>query len=154
MLFEISQVTINPIILVVIGFVIGILGGFFGVGGGFLAGPLLFSAGMPMNMVVGTDLAHMTGKSIVAAKRHSLLGHIDLKLGGLMVLGTIIGVESGAQIIERLKESSNVDMVIGVSCILISITYLSGMTKTGCSTSSIIFKTRSSSSSLSITDGS
>ena len=68
-----------------IGFVIGILGGFFGVGGSFLAGPALFSVGMPMNLVVGTDLCHIVGKSIVAAKKHRTLGNVDLKLGMLMV---------------------------------------------------------------------
>jgi hypothetical protein len=72
--FEISGVVINPLFLIAIGFVVGILGGFFGVGGGFLAGPLLFWSGVPTNIVVGTDLAHMTGKSIVAAKRHRALG--------------------------------------------------------------------------------
>ena len=79
--FPISGVTINPLYLIGIGFLVGILGGFFGVGGGFIAGPLLFWTGVPINVVVGTDLAHMTGKSIVAAKRHRTLGHVDFKLG-------------------------------------------------------------------------
>ena len=59
--FPISGVTINPFILVGIGFMVGVLGGFFGVGGGFLAGPFMFWSGVPINFVVGTDLAHMTG---------------------------------------------------------------------------------------------
>jgi uncharacterized membrane protein YfcA len=90
------------------------LGGFFGVGGGFLAGPMMFWVGVPMNFVVGTDLAHMTGKSIVAARRHRSLGHVDLKLGALMVAGTVVGVEIGAQIIESLQEAGNIDLVIGL----------------------------------------
>ena len=55
--FQISGVVINPLYLVGIGFLVGILGGFFGVGGGFLAGPLLLWTGVPANLVVGTDLA-------------------------------------------------------------------------------------------------
>lgn len=117
--FPISGVTINPLVLVGIGFLVGILGGFFGVGGGFIAGPLLFWTGMPINMVVGTDLAHMTGKSIVAAKRHRTLGHVDVKLGAIMVIGTIIGVEIGAQTIEVLEAAGSVDLVIGVAYIII-----------------------------------
>ena len=113
MFFPIAGVDINPLFLVFIGFVVGVLGGFFGVGGGFLAGPLLFLSKVPMNFVIGTDLAHMTGKSIVAAKRHSLLGHVDVKLGVLMILGTVPGIEIGAQIIELLKDSANIDMIIG-----------------------------------------
>ncbi len=117
--FPITGVTINPLFLAGIGFLVGILGGFFGVGGGFIAGPLMFWAGVPMNFVVGTDLAHMTGKSIVAAKRHRALGHVDVKLGFVMVVGTVIGVEIGARVIEALEAIGLVDRVIGVAYITI-----------------------------------
>lgn len=117
--FPITGVTINPFFLIGIGFIVGMLGGFFGVGGGFLAGPLMFWSGVPMNFVVGTDLAHMTGKSIVAAKRHRTLGHVDIKLGALMIVGTIIGVEIGANIIEALENAGNIDQVIGITYIII-----------------------------------
>lgn len=112
--FPIAGVTVDPIALVVIGFLVGVLGGFFGVGGGFLAAPFMFWIGVPMNFVVGTDLAHMTGKSIVAFKRHRALGHVDVKLGLVMVAGTTVGVEIGAQIIEALEARQTVDLVVGV----------------------------------------
>ncbi|MCB9006742.1 MAG: sulfite exporter TauE/SafE family protein [Ardenticatenaceae bacterium] len=117
--FPISGVTINPLFLIVIGFLVGVLGGFFGVGGGFIASPMMFWAGVPMNFVVGTDLAHMTGKSIVAARRHRILGHVDVKLGFFMVVGTVIGVEIGAQIIEALENTGNIDQVIGITYIFV-----------------------------------
>src|SRR5437588_10365117 len=97
-----------------IGFIVGMLGGFFGVGGSFLAGPALFSVGVPMNFVVGTDLAHIVGKSIVAARKHRTLGNIDLKLGLIMVIGTIGGVEAGAQLIQQLKRAAHIDSVVGL----------------------------------------
>ena len=120
--FPISGVTISPLLLAGIGFLVGILGGFFGVGGGFIAGPLMFWAGVPMNFVVGTDLAHMTGKSIVAARRHRALGHVDVKLGLVMVIGTIVGVEGGAQILEALEATGRMDLVIGLTYIVILLT--------------------------------
>jgi uncharacterized membrane protein YfcA len=120
--FPITGVTLNPLLLAGIGFFVGILGGFFGVGGGFIAGPLMFWSGVPMNFVVGTDLAHMTGKSIVAARRHRALGHVDIKLGLVMVAGTILGVEGGARTIEALESAGIVDLVIGVSYVLILLT--------------------------------
>jgi uncharacterized membrane protein YfcA len=120
--FPIAGVTVNPLLLAGIGFLVGVLGGFFGVGGGFIAGPLMFWAGVPMNFVVGTDLAHMTGKSIVAAKRHRALGHVDVKLGLVMVMGTIPGIESGARVIEALKVVGAVDVVIGLAYVLILLT--------------------------------
>ena len=113
MYFPIADVTLNPVYLIGLGFVVGILGGFFGVGGSFLAGPALFAAGVPMNFVVGTDLTHIVGKSIVAARRHSILGNIDLRLAGIMVVGTILGSEAGVQAIEALKRHAHVDIVVG-----------------------------------------
>jgi uncharacterized membrane protein YfcA len=119
MYFPIADVTVNPIFLAGVGFLVGLLGGFFGVGGGFLAGPMMFLFGVPMNFVVGTDLAHMTGKSIVAARRHRVLGHVDIKLGILMVLGTVPGIELGARLIERLEATGNIDLVVGLAYVVI-----------------------------------
>lgn len=119
MYFPISDVTINPVFLAGVGFLVGLLGGFFGVGGGFLAGPMMFLSGVPMNFVVGTDLAHMTGKSIVAARRHRVLGHVDVRLGLLMVLGTIPGIEIGAQLIESLEATGFIDQVVGIAYIVV-----------------------------------
>jgi hypothetical protein len=119
MYFPISEVTVNPVFLAGVGFLVGLLGGFFGVGGGFLAGPMMFLAGVPMNFVVGTDLAHMTGKSIVAARRHRVLGHVDIKLGLLMVAGTVPGIELGARIVEGLESAGNIDLTIGLAYVVI-----------------------------------
>jgi len=117
--FPVAGVTVSPLLLAGIGFLVGILGGFFGVGGGFIAGPLMFWAGVPMNFVVGTDLAHMTGKSIVAARRHRALGHVDIKLGLVMVAGTVPGVECGARVVEALKTVGAVDVAIGLAYVII-----------------------------------
>jgi hypothetical protein len=121
--FPISHTHIDPVWLVLTGFVVGLFGGFFGVGGSFLAGPALFGFGVPMNFVVGTDLAHIVGKSIVAARKHGTLGNIDMKLAGFMVIGTVVGVEGGAQMIQWLKKTAHIDIVVGVSfiCILLGI---------------------------------
>jgi uncharacterized membrane protein YfcA len=112
--FPISGQHINPLYLATLGFVVGIFGGFFGVGGSFLAGPGLFVAGLPMNWVVGTDLAHIVGKSIVAMRGHLVRGNVDMKLGLIMAGGTIIGTEAGAQVIQHLKQLKLVNVVVGV----------------------------------------
>ncbi len=117
--FPISGVDINPIYLIFVGFVVGVLGGFFGVGGSFIAGPALRAVGLDWNFTVGTDLAHMVGKSVVAAKRHRALGNIDLKLGCIMVIGTIGGAEVGAQLIEMLKRAGNVNYVVSLVSIVV-----------------------------------
>src|SRR2546427_1094223 len=119
MTFPISGTHIDPIYLIAIGFVVGILGGFFGVGGSFLAGPALFAVGVPMNFVVGADLAHIVGKSIVAARKHRALGNIDMKLGLIMVAGTIVGVETGAQVIQWLKRTAHIDWAVGLTFVAV-----------------------------------
>jgi uncharacterized protein len=119
MFFPISNSHINPLYLAAVGFVIGILGGFFGVGGSFIAGPALRLMGVDWNYAVGTDLAHIVGKSIVAARKHRTLGNVDLKLGMIMALGTIGGAEGGAQLIQALKRAGNVNTVVSWVAIVV-----------------------------------
>lgn len=128
MYFPISEVTISPLLLAAVGLLVGLLGGFFGVGGGFLAAPTMLLLGVPANFVVGTDLAHMTGKSIVAARRHRALGHVDLRLGLLMIVGTMVGIEAGAQIIELLKKQASGTLEITLNTIyLVLLLSISGL---------------------------
>ena len=117
--FPISGTDVSPVYLVTVGFLIGIMGGFFGVGGSFIAGPALRAMGMHWNFAVGTDLAHIVGKSVVAAKRHRALGNVDLRLGLIMASGTILGAECGAQLIQYLKHRGNVDFVVSIVSIVI-----------------------------------
>ena len=119
MFFPISGAHISPIYLVTVGFLIGILGGFFGVGGSFIAGPALRLVGLDWNFAVGTDLAHIVGKSVVAAKRHRALGNVDLRLGLVMAVGTIAGAEGGAQLIQMLKRAGNVNFVVSIVSIVV-----------------------------------
>jgi uncharacterized membrane protein YfcA len=119
MFFPISGAHISPIYLAIVGFIIGILGGFFGVGGSFIAGPALRAVGLDWNFAVGTDLAHIVGKSVVAAKRHRALGNVDLRLGLIMAIGTIGGAEVGAQLIQMLKRAGNVNLVVSVVSIAV-----------------------------------
>jgi uncharacterized membrane protein YfcA len=119
MFFPISNSHISPIYLAIVGFLIGILGGFFGVGGSFIAGPALRVMGVDWNFAVGTDLAHIVGKSVVAAKRHRALGNVDLRLGLIMALGTIGGAECGAQLIQALKRAGNVNFVVSIVSIAV-----------------------------------
>src|SRR5438132_2915169 len=121
MFFPISGAHISPIYLVIVGFVIGILGGFFGVGGSFIAGPALRVVGLDWNFAVGTDLAHIVGKSVVAVRQHRAFGNVDLRLGFFMAIGTIGGAEIGAQFIQMLKRAGNVNLVVSIVSIVVYI---------------------------------
>jgi len=95
---------INCIVFIGTGFIIGILSGLFGVGGGFLLVPLLnivFS--VPYNIAIGSSLLQMVGTSASSTLKHRGYGYIDYKLAGFILIGSIIGVELGARVLMHLK---------------------------------------------------
>jgi uncharacterized protein len=98
--------------LLLIGFSVGVIGGFFGMGGAWMVTPGLNILGFPMAFAIGTDMAHMAGKSIVSTMRHAKFGNVDYKLGGLMVVGTVIGIECGAQLVMWLESRGTVEPVV------------------------------------------
>lgn len=98
--------------LVILGFGVGVIGGFFGIGGGWMVTPGLNILGFPMAYAIGTDLAHMAGKSLVSTLRHARFGNVDFRLGALMVAGTIVGFEAGAQTVMWLERLGKVDLYV------------------------------------------
>ena len=66
----IAEIEFSVILLLTIGFCVGTLGGFFGVGGAWIVTPALNIFGFNMSFAIGTDLAHIFGKSIIATKKH------------------------------------------------------------------------------------
>src|SRR3972149_7626481 len=114
-----SGVSINPYLLILIGFCVGVLGGFFGVGGSWMVTPALNIFGFPMVYAIGTDLAHIMGKSIVATLKHRLLGNIDFKLGALMIPGTVAGVETGKRLVLYLGRIGQVDTIVRYTYVIL-----------------------------------
>lgn len=98
--------------LVLIGFSVGVLGGFFGMGGAWMVTPGLNILGFPMAFAIGTDMAHIAGKSMISTMRHSKFGNVDYKLGLIMVLGTFIGIEVGAQLVMYLERLGKVESIV------------------------------------------
>lgn len=98
--------------LIILGVGVGIIGGFFGLGGAWMVTPGLNMLGFPMSFAIGTDVAHMAGKSLISTMRHGKFGNVDYKLGLTMLIGTIIGVEVGAQMVMWLERLGNVDKVV------------------------------------------
>lgn len=112
MYLPVSGASVPAAPLVVIGFCVGVIGGFFGIGGAFMMTPALNIYGFPMAYAVGTDMAHMVGKSIISTFRHWKFGHVDILLGSLMIIGTTAGVELGARTVIRLTAMGIADPVI------------------------------------------
>jgi uncharacterized protein len=105
---QIQGLQIHPHLagLIIFGFLVGGITGFFGVGGRLLTSPLLNGLfNIPFNVAVGSDLCQMMGTSTMNILRFKRMSRIDFKLGSWMLTGTIIGVEVGARILELLKEA-------------------------------------------------
>jgi uncharacterized membrane protein YfcA len=108
----IAQREFSAALLLLLGLCVGILGGFFGVGGAWIVTPALNIFGFDMSFAIGTDLAHIFGKSIIATKKHSRMGNVDYRLGFLSLVGSVVGVEAGAQSIMALERGGSVGPVV------------------------------------------
>ena len=98
--------------LIILGIGVGVIGGFFGMGGAWMVTPGLNILGFPMAFAIGTDIAHMAGKSLISTMRHGRFGNVDYKLGFIMLFGTIVGFEAGAQMIMWLERIGRVELVV------------------------------------------
>jgi hypothetical protein len=98
--------------LIILGVGVGVIGGFFGMGGAWMVTPGLNILGFPMAFAIGTDIAHMAGKSLISTMRHGKFGNVDYKLGCIMIVGTVAGFELGAQMIMWLERLGAVDRVV------------------------------------------
>jgi hypothetical protein len=98
--------------LIILGVGVGIIGGFFGMGGAWMVTPGLNILGFPMAFAIGTDIAHMAGKSLISTMRHGKFGNVDYKLGLIMLVGTVVGFEIGAQMVMWLERLGTVELYV------------------------------------------
>jgi uncharacterized membrane protein YfcA len=109
---EAAGLEVNVLLLVFIGFTVGVIAGFIGVGGGYIVTPALVVLGLPGSMAAGTGMTYIAGNSVMASLRHRELGNVDARLGLLMVMGTVPGVEVGVRLVNWLKDLGLADEAI------------------------------------------
>jgi uncharacterized membrane protein YfcA len=110
---------VNAVFFVVLGFVVGLLSGMFGVGGGFLTTPLLIFYGIPPTVAVASATTQITGASVSGAMAHMRRGGADLKMAGVMIVGGLFGSLFGVGIFRMLQASGQIDIVIDGLYVLI-----------------------------------
>ena len=105
--------SVNALLIIALGGVVGLLSGMFGVGGGFLTTPLLIFYGIPPTVAVASATTQITGVSVSGAYAHLRRGGVDLKMGGVMTAGGAVGSVVGAGLFRLLQKSGQIDLVIG-----------------------------------------
>lgn len=83
---------------------VGLLTGFFGVGGGFVIVPALtLLLGFPMRVAVGTSLLVITLIALAGFAAHARLAPLDLRVLSFLIAGAIVGMLAGRQVSRALS---------------------------------------------------
>ncbi len=90
-----------------IGAAVGLLTGFFGVGGGFVIVPVLgLVLGFPMRMAVSTSLLIIALVAVGGLVGHLRMGQMDWPLAGLLLLGSAVGMTGGSWIVRQVAPTT------------------------------------------------
>jgi uncharacterized membrane protein YfcA len=111
--------SVNALFIVVLGFVVGLLSGMFGIGGGFLTTPFLIFYGIPPTVAVASATTQITGASVSGVMVHMRRGGVDLKMAAVLIVGGLFGSLFGAALFRVLQSSGQIDVVIGLLYVLI-----------------------------------
>ena len=84
---------------------VGLLSGFFGIGGGFLIVPgLMLATGMPLINAIGTSLVSVTAFGAATAGSYAASGLIDWRVAAFFVGGGMLGGLAGVALGKRMAE--------------------------------------------------
>jgi len=115
----IAGMSVNALLILALGGLVGLLSGMFGVGGGFLTTPLLIFYGIPPTVAVASATTQITGSSVSGAHAHWRRGGVDFKMAAVMIAGGAVGSLAGAGLFRLLQSSGQIDLVIGFLYVLL-----------------------------------
>lgn len=106
--------SINVFVLLGLGGMAGLLAGMFGVGGGFLATPMLIFVGIPPTVAVASQANQVIANSVSSLQVQWRRGNVDLRMGLVLLLGGVVGSSAGVVLFTYLKHIGQIDFVIAV----------------------------------------
>ena len=115
----IANMSVNALIIMLLGGGVGILSGLFGVGGGFLTTPLLIFFGIPPAVAAASAATQVTGASVSGVLAHWERDGVDLKMGLLLALGGVFGAVAGAGLFNILRGLGQIDTAISILYVLL-----------------------------------
>ena len=111
----IAQVFVNPIEILLLSAIVGILSGLFGVGGGFLMTHFLIFLGVPPAYAVANEANNILATSVSGSTTHYLKNTLDYKMGFMIVIGGTIGTTLGILTFTYFKDLGKIDTVISLA---------------------------------------
>jgi uncharacterized membrane protein YfcA len=114
----IAEMSVNALVIILLGGGVGFLSGMFGVGGGFLTTPLLIFYGIPPAVAVASSATQITGSSVSGALAYWRRGQVDAKMGAVLVAGGVAGAGVGQIIFRQLQKMGQIDVTISVIYVL------------------------------------
>jgi len=111
----IAQVFVNPIEILLLSAIVGVLSGLFGVGGGFLMTPFLIFLGVPPAYAVANEANNILATSVSGSTTHYLKNTLDYKMGFMIVIGGTIGTTLGIYTFSYFKGIGKIDTVISLA---------------------------------------
>ena len=108
----IAEVSVNAFLLLGLGGLVGLLSGMFGVGGGFLITPLLFFIGIPPAVAVATATNQIVASSVSAVIAHLRRRNVDLRMGGVLLAGGLVGAGLGVLAVRWLTQAGQSELVM------------------------------------------
>ncbi len=110
----IAEVSVNGLVLFVIGTLVGLLSGMFGVGGGFILTPLLFFIGIPPAVAVASAANQIAGSSFSAFLAHVKRKTVDFRMGLVLLAGGVTGSALGVQAFTALEAKGQFELVVSI----------------------------------------
>jgi len=115
----IAGLSVNALVIVGLGGLVGLLTGMVGVGGGFLTTPILIFYGIPPPVAVASATTQITGTSISGVLAHRRRKGVDLRMGAVVIAGGVIGSVLGGFLFRLLQLSGQIDTVISLLYVLL-----------------------------------
>lgn len=110
----VANLSVNALVIILLGGGVGFLSGMFGVGGGFLTTPLLIFYGIPPTVAAASAATQVTGASVSGALAHFERDGVDVRMGAVLIAGGLLGSLIGAGLFELLTAWGQIDTTINI----------------------------------------
>src|SRR3569623_1602750 len=110
----IAGLSVNALVIIALGGVVGLLTGMVGVGGGFLTTPILIFYGIPPAVAVASATTQITGTSVSGVLAHRRRKGVDYRMGGVIIVGGLLGTSAGGLLFRLLQSLGQIDTAIAI----------------------------------------